>query len=77
VDGRVSMADLGSEVTRGVPGVGFCRWRRFGFAQDGPRTEGGTPALRDPSPYEVDDFQVVALDQIGFRPLVSRNDVAV
>jgi len=41
-------------------------------------TAGGTPALRKPSAaYEVDDFQLVAFGQVGFRPLGSGHEVAV
>ncbi len=64
------MADLGSEVTRGVP-CGSLQGRAA------LRAAGGTPTLGETAPYEVDDFQAVALGQIGFRPLASRDDVAV
>jgi hypothetical protein len=57
------MADLGGEVTRGVPRIAC---------------EGGTPALQRPSAaYEVDDFQLIAFRQLGFGPLLARDDISV
>jgi hypothetical protein len=57
------MADLGDEVTRRVP---YCS-----------NAEGGTPALREPTPYEVDDFQAIAIGEVGIGPLCPRDDVEV
>ena len=66
----MSMADLGCEVTRGVPALPA--------RGDALATAGGTPALQGPSAaYEVDDFQLIAFRQMGFGPLLARDDISV
>jgi len=72
------MADLRDEVTRGVPAHPLRADTLRTAGGPVPSEAEGTPVLRNPSAaYEVDDFQLVALGEVGFGPLAPRDNIAI